>query len=105
MSAGNKIVNVRFEDGLYARLQEEIEKRNQGSRGEVWSISDYVRVAVLEKVAHSERGRKQVKVKKFTCEQCTQQFDMTKVGFLVKPLFGKKEYTCVYCVRVRPAGI
>jgi len=105
MSAGNKIVNVRFDDGLYHRIEEEVARRNSGTRGVVWTLSDYVRNAVMEKIAHSDRARVQKRIRKFVCEQCDQKFDHKHIGYIVKPLFGKTEYTCVYCIRVRPTGI
>ena len=105
MSAGNRIINVRFEDGMYERIVEEVERRNGSSKDAVWTVSDFIRNAAIEKIAHLDRGRCQNRIRKFTCEQCGQKHPMTKIGYLVKPLFGHKEYTCVYCVRVRPAGI
>ncbi len=105
MSVGSKIVNVRFEDAFMDRIHEEIERRNEASREAPWSLSDYIRNAVREKIAHADRSRGQKRVRKFVCAYCGERMPFTKVGYTLKPLFGPKETTCVYCMSVKPAGI
>lgn len=105
MSKGNAIVNLRVEDSLLERLKEEVAQHNEKSSDAVWTISDYVRKAVLEKIAHSDRGRKKAGKKLYPCIECGQMFETKKMAHMVKPLFGKREYTCQFCIRVTVAGI
>ena len=105
MSAGNRIVNVRFDESTYSRVQEEVERRNDVSRDAVWTVSDYVRSAVLEKIAHSDRGRCRKKDKRFKCRDCQQTHSEKHLAYYVKPLLGPQEKICVYCMQVRPASI
>jgi len=105
MSAGNKIVNVRFDDSAYARMTEEVERRNGASRDAVWTVSDYVRNAVLEKIAHSDRGRGRKKDKRFKCRDCQQTHSEKHLGYYIKPIFGRTEKICVFCMQVRPTSI
>jgi len=100
MSAGNKILNVRIEDALYERMQEELTRRNEASAEAVWTMSDYVRKAVLEKISHADRSRKKTGERRYECKDCGQRFDLRKIAYVIKPLFGKREYTCQFCVRV-----
>ncbi len=100
MSAGNKIVNVRFEDALHERMQEELTRRNEVTSEAVWSMSDYIRRAVQEKIAHADRGRKKTGERRYECRDCGHRFDINKIAYVVKPLFSKKEYVCVFCQRV-----
>jgi len=105
MSAGNAIVNIRVDEAMLDRMNEELERRNANTKEGEWTLSDYVRAAIREKIAHSDRSRCSKQDKKFRCNECDYKFSMNKLGYFVKPLFSPKVYTCVYCVRVKPAGI
>jgi hypothetical protein len=100
MSAGNQIVNVRFEEGIIDRIREEVQLHNERSADSQWSVSDWMRKAVLEKIAHADRSRKRSGEKRYQCYQCKHQFAVTKIAYVVKPLYGKREYTCEFCSRV-----
>jgi hypothetical protein len=57
MSAGNKIIPVRFNDTLLSWLQEELDKRNRNPLCEHMTISDYIRYCVRAELKHRRRGR------------------------------------------------
>lgn len=58
MSKGSKIVPVRFDDATYASMIAEIERYNQSWKVEPFTVSTFIRKAVLEKIAYHQRGRK-----------------------------------------------
>lgn len=58
MSRGSPIVPVRISPELLSQLKSLLEERNQRSSGAEWSMSDYIRSALAEKVAHTMRSRK-----------------------------------------------
>ncbi len=100
MSKGSKIVNVRIEDQLHERMQEELTRRNELTSQSVWSMSDYIRQAVMEKIAHADRSRKKTGERRYECRDCGHRFDIQKIAYVVRPLFGRKEHVCVFCQRV-----
>lgn len=61
MSAGSKIVNVRFEDELLKKMTEEINRVNARRRKEPYRISTFIRDAVREKLAHYARSRRSLR--------------------------------------------
>jgi len=60
-SKGSQIVPVRFEAELLSLMKRTIEQRNAVSPNEPWTMSDFIRAAVQEKLAHMERSRKRPK--------------------------------------------
>jgi hypothetical protein len=58
MSAGNKIIPVRVSDVMDQEIHLAIQSRNSHSKGEVWTVSDFIRAAVEDKLLHLMRGRK-----------------------------------------------
>jgi len=105
MTRDKRIMNVALEDAVIQAMLEELERRDGMFGASRMNPSDFIRSAIMEKLSHLKRARKQKKVWRFTCDQCGQSHDASKVGYYVKPLFGHKEYVCVYCVRVRPTSI
>lgn len=59
MSKGSRMVGVRLEPWLEARIMETIERNNNFTRGEPWTISTWIRDAMLAKIAHQDRARVQ----------------------------------------------
>jgi len=57
MSAGSKQVAVRFPEMLLDQVQAELLKSQHTRRGEPWTMGEFVRVAVEEKLAKMRRGR------------------------------------------------
>jgi len=58
MSKGRPIVPVRFGEGTLSSMKRIVEQRNARTRNEPWTMSDFIRVAVEEKIAHMERSRR-----------------------------------------------
>jgi len=58
MSKGNRIVNVRFESGILDSIATEIARRNLNTSSPPWSMSDFIRVAVAEKLKKGVRSRR-----------------------------------------------
>ncbi len=59
MSKGNRRLTLRLTEEEYAALKEELAARNSSPRTAPWTVSDFVRFAVLEEVGHRHRNRKQ----------------------------------------------
>lgn len=57
MSVGNPKVVVRMSPKLQHLVQSEVDARNFGKVGKAYTISDFVRSAVSEKLKHLARGR------------------------------------------------
>ena len=60
MSKGTKLFAVRIAPDMQARIDETIQRRNLWTRGEDWSFSDFIRVAIEEKIRKMERSRRRV---------------------------------------------
>jgi hypothetical protein len=52
------IFNVRLEPDMLRAIELELAKRNSNPLSVYWTKSDWVRKAIAEKLAHSQRGRK-----------------------------------------------
>lgn len=71
MSRGSRIVKVRVPENLLAWIEETIAGRNQRTRKEPWTMSDFLREAVAEKLKHMSRSRRRVrKPQSFRCTSC-----------------------------------
>ena len=57
MSKGNRIICVRFGEAELAEMGEVLAGRNERSNGPLWCMSDFVRAAVVEKLAKMRRSR------------------------------------------------
>lgn len=58
MSKGTRIFAVRLDNLLAEFIDQTIQRRNTWTRGIPWTFSDFVRVAVLEKVNKMTRSRR-----------------------------------------------
>lgn len=54
---GNRILNVRFDEEMIASLMTDLKRRNDNSAGALWTLSDFVRQAVREKLRKGARSR------------------------------------------------
>lgn len=57
MSKGNQIVPVRIPLPLAVDMDQAIAGRNAVARGEPWTVSEFIRVAIAEKLAKMSRSR------------------------------------------------
>jgi hypothetical protein len=57
MSKGTPLVVIRVPEDLKIEVEAVIEHRNWNSREEPWSFSDFVRIALREKIAKMARCR------------------------------------------------
>lgn len=57
MSKGRKICKVRLSDELLEDIELAIAERNLRTPNEIWTFSDWVRVACCEKLDKIRRGR------------------------------------------------
>lgn len=57
MSRGSQIVPVRIGSEMLSQLKALLAERNHRSNGAIWSMSDYIRSALSEKIAHTMRSR------------------------------------------------
>ena len=70
-SLGTGKILVRVPDALRLQIEDTIKARNLLSSSEPWSLSDFVRIALAEKLAKMERsrgGRGRGKLQKVVCE-------------------------------------
>lgn len=64
MSKGNRIVPVRFSEDAYADMVKQIEDSNDRRSEEPWTVSEFIRIAIAEKLAKMERSRTSHKSKR-----------------------------------------
>jgi hypothetical protein len=57
VSRGNTVLQVRVPDLLLAQIERQIASRNYHTNREPWVISDWIRVAMIEKLRKMERCR------------------------------------------------
>lgn len=58
MARGSPRIIVRVHREMLQAIQACIIKRNYHTKHQEWELSDFVRVAMKEKLAHMQRGRK-----------------------------------------------
>jgi Arc/MetJ-type ribon-helix-helix transcriptional regulator len=58
MSKGNRVIKVRVSPELIALIERQIQQRNYHSREAPWVISDWIRVAMIEKLDKMRRSRR-----------------------------------------------
>jgi len=59
MSKGRPVVPLRLDPGLIEDMEIAIIRRNENTRETPWSFSDFIRVAICEKLHKMKRGRKE----------------------------------------------
>jgi hypothetical protein len=69
MSRGSQILRLRVPPVLFERLKQTIESNNQRKVGSPWTLSDWIRDAIWEKLAHQSRG-KMKKHGRGPCPEC-----------------------------------
>jgi hypothetical protein len=57
MSRGTRVVPVRLPEDLMVMVQITIELRNQNSPEAPWTLSDFIRIALSEKIRKMARSR------------------------------------------------
>jgi hypothetical protein len=63
MSKGTPVQTVRISPGTLVLVQDAVARRNANTADEPWTVSDFIRQAVFDKLAHMERSRKRRKKK------------------------------------------
>lgn len=58
MTAGNPRIVVRIPPALKREMLEAIKSRNHRTREEPWELSDFVRIAIRDKLHHIQRSRR-----------------------------------------------
>lgn len=58
MSKGNKIVKVRMEPALLEELERQLASRNEHCREAPWTLSDFVRDCVRERLTKRARRKR-----------------------------------------------
>lgn len=97
MSRGNLPVVVRLEDRLRVRLQEEVARVNRRRPKLEYSLSQFIREAIVEKLGHKERSAKSRDKKKYLCRFCKEKKAIEGISSQMKLLTGEIEYTCAGC--------
>lgn len=65
MSKGSKIVPVRIPDQLHSQVIAEVARRKASKQKKIASLGEWVRQAIVEKLAHSRRSN--AKTPKVSC--------------------------------------
>jgi Arc/MetJ-type ribon-helix-helix transcriptional regulator len=63
-SAGTPVLPVRLHNDVKSEIERAVRRRNFHSWEEKWTVSDFIRIAIREKLAKMERCRKQRKRRK-----------------------------------------
>lgn len=58
MSKGNRIVPVRISAEMMSAIEASIESLNVRAGPNHWNVSDWIRQAILDKLAHMQRSRR-----------------------------------------------
>lgn len=75
MSAGNHITNVRLDEEMLTAIEAAIASRNKRSKQAPWTLSDFIRQAIQDKLDHTARGNgtKRKKAKARDARSCYAQ--------------------------------
>lgn len=57
-SKGTRMRQFRYSDGDWAKLEMAVERRNFWTREEPWTLSDFIRIAIAEKLDKMRRCRR-----------------------------------------------
>jgi hypothetical protein len=63
MSKGSKIIQVRFPPSLFNKVLEAVDSANKNRKGEPYTMSDWIRKCVAEKLNHLLRSKRKGKRK------------------------------------------
>jgi len=63
MSKGNKVVSFRVPSDLEERIEFTIYRRNKVTRNAPWTLAEFVKAAIIEKLNHMARSRRSKKRK------------------------------------------
>lgn len=80
MSRGSKIVNVRFNDAELDAMQDEIDRYTLNPCNPHRTISEFIRVAVKEKIAHATRSRNKRKRKSDAADDSRQADEINQAA-------------------------
>lgn len=58
MAKGTPVVPVRISDEMMMEVEEAIRSRNAVAFDAPWTVSDFIRKAIREKLSHMERSRR-----------------------------------------------
>jgi len=58
MAKGTPVVPVRISDEVMLRVEQAIRSRNARAFDEPWTVSDFIRKAIKDKLDHMERSRR-----------------------------------------------
>lgn len=100
MSKGSRIVTLRLPDDMMSSVYEALKRRNERTRDSQWSLSDWIRAAAEDKLKHVARGRRGSRKRKYLCNKCGERHGVEHVSHTIKPIFGPREYQCVFCQSV-----
>lgn len=64
MSKGSKIIPVRMEASLIESISRQLNSRNEKSANSPWTMSDFIRASVIEKLQHYRRSQRFYSAKK-----------------------------------------
>jgi hypothetical protein len=68
-SKGTRITPVRIDPVLLEDVQSQIRSRNEHTKDEEWNLSDFIRVALAEKLKHYRRSRKKKSKSQAMCRK------------------------------------
>jgi Arc/MetJ-type ribon-helix-helix transcriptional regulator len=66
MSQGTRVYTVRLSDEMMAEVQDCMQRRDFHSANSPWTLSDFIKAAITEKLSHMARSRKSCRKGKVT---------------------------------------
>jgi hypothetical protein len=102
MSNGNRPVLVRLEPRLREAVEKAVEKSNRHRPRMEYTISSFVREAIVEKLAHRERSAGKRKPTEHQCEFCMGWFDIADIDSTMELLGGGNIFRCIDCDKSHP---
>jgi hypothetical protein len=69
MTAGTPKIVVRVNAKVQSLIQSEVDARNYGRKGKPYTMSDFIRGSISEKLKHLARGRKATAKRMATLEE------------------------------------
>ena len=80
MSKGSKVVAIRFPADEYDAMLGQLADSEKFRRGEPWTLSEFVRSAIREKLKKMERSRKSRKPRKVPLGEETVSLTLPATG-------------------------
>lgn len=97
MSKGSPLIAMRIEPNILAKVDQDIAVMNRHRPRSETNRSNWIRRAILEKLAHRERSKRAKGTKLKMCCKCGTKWAIEDIAWERELLTGEKEYCCNTC--------